>query len=43
MQENNIKTYHVFGHDNIDTPEDVVNNWEAIKKKEKESKLKQRF
>ncbi|MCR4436400.1 MAG: nucleoside triphosphate pyrophosphohydrolase [Clostridiales bacterium] len=30
-----LRHTHVFGNDKADTPEEVVNNWEAIKKKEK--------
>jgi tetrapyrrole methylase family protein / MazG family protein len=26
---------HIFGEDKADTPDEVINNWEAIKKKEK--------
>lgn len=30
-----LRHTHVFGNDSADTPEEVVDNWEAIKKKEK--------
>jgi tetrapyrrole methylase family protein / MazG family protein len=30
-----LRHTHVFGEDRADTPEEVVDNWEAIKKKEK--------
>lgn len=30
-----LRHTHIFGEDTAETPEEVVNNWEAIKKKEK--------
>jgi tetrapyrrole methylase family protein / MazG family protein len=30
-----LRHTHIFGEDKADTPDEVVNNWEAIKKKEK--------
>src|SRR5215468_7346001 len=33
---------HVFGSETAGTPEEVIKNWEAIKAKEKEQKLKSR-
>jgi tetrapyrrole methylase family protein/MazG family protein len=30
-----LRHTHVFGDDKADTPDEVVDNWEAIKKKEK--------
>src|SRR4051812_12545911 len=33
---------HVFGNETAGTPEEVIRNWEAIKAKEKEAKLKTR-
>jgi MazG family protein len=33
---------HVFGTETVGTPEEVIKNWEAIKAKEKEQKLKSR-